>query len=53
MSLKHRKTNFNFWGYDFMIDEDLKVYLIEVNTSPGMENYSIKELREKMTDELL
>jgi len=32
------KTNeFEIFGYDFMIDEDLKVYLIEVNTNPCIE----------------
>ena len=25
------------FGYDYMIDEDLKVYLIEVNTNPCFE----------------
>ena len=25
---------FEFFGYDFMIDEDMRVWLIEVNTNP-------------------
>ena len=25
---------FEIFGYDFMIDEDFKVYLIEANTNP-------------------
>lgn len=29
--------NFEVFGLDFMIDEDLKVYLIEVNTNPCLE----------------
>jgi len=28
---------FEVFGYDFMIDEDFKVYLIEVNTNPCLE----------------
>ena len=28
---------FEIFGYDFMIDEDFKVYLIEVNTNPCLE----------------
>jgi len=30
-------NQFELFGYDFMIDEDLKVYLIEVNTNPCLE----------------
>ncbi len=33
-----RKNSFEFLGYDFMIDEDLKVWLIEVNSSPSMDH---------------
>ena len=31
------KNQFEMFGYDFMIDEDLKVYLIEVNTNPCLD----------------
>ena len=31
---KKRLHNFEVFGLDFMIDEDLKVNLIEVNTNP-------------------
>ena len=34
---KHRKQCFEVLGYDFMIDEQLKVWLIEVNTNPCLE----------------
>lgn len=33
---RHHHT-FELFGYDFMIDEDLKVWLIEVNTNPCLE----------------
>jgi tubulin polyglutamylase TTLL1 len=34
----HRKQNsFEIFGYDFMIDEDVNVWLIEVNTNPCLE----------------
>ena len=36
--IKHNQ--FELFGYDFMIDEDLKVYLIEVNTNPCLETAS-------------
>lgn len=31
------QNGFEIFGYDFMIDEDFKVYLIEVNTNPSLE----------------
>lgn len=34
---KRRLHSFEIFGYDFMIDEDLKVYLIECNTNPCLE----------------
>ena len=35
--IDNRKNSFEFFGYDFMIDQDLRVWLIEVNASPSME----------------
>jgi tubulin monoglycylase TTLL3/8 len=32
-----RQHSFEIFGYDFMIDESLKVYLIEANTNPCLE----------------
>ena len=34
--IENRKNSFEFYGYDFMVDEELKVWLIEVNSSPSM-----------------
>jgi tubulin monoglycylase TTLL3/8 len=33
----NRKNSFEVFGYDLMVDADLKVWLIEVNSSPSME----------------
>ena len=31
------KNSFELFGYDFMVDEDFRVYLIEANTNPSLE----------------
>ena len=36
-NIDNRKNSFEFFGYDFMVDEDLRVWLIEVNSSPSMD----------------
>ncbi len=45
---------FELLGYDFMIDEDLRVWLIEVNTNPylGVPNAFIRELLPQMLDDM-
>ena len=35
--VNNRKNTFEFYGYDFMVDDNLGVWLIEVNSSPSME----------------
>lgn len=32
-----RLHSFEIFGYDFMLDDNFKVYLIEVNTNPCLE----------------
>lgn len=36
-----RKNAFELFGYDFLIDEDLRTWLIEVNTNPYLGNLLI------------
>lgn len=52
--IKKRFSNFELLGYDFMIDEDFRVWLIEVNTNPyiGIPNKFIAEILPKMLDNL-
>ena len=37
MDPQRRHCSFEIFGYDFMIDEGMKVWLIEVNTNPCLE----------------
>jgi len=46
MNPNKRKDVFELFGFDFIIDEDFRVWLLEVNTNPylGMPNKYIEEL---------
>ena len=47
--------SFELLGLDFMIDEQLKVYLVEVNTSPALfrKGKYLKELLPPLIEEVL
>ena len=51
----NKKYCFEIFGYDFMMDEEHNVFLIEVNTNPGLEESSelIKELIPRMVEDAL
>jgi hypothetical protein len=61
MATKHqlnpnrRKNCFELFGYDFLIDEDFRIWMIEINTNPyfGVPNAYIEKLLPKMMDDLL
>lgn len=50
-----RKYCFELFGYDFIIDEDLNTWLIEVNTNPCLEESSgvLREYLPRMVDDML
>jgi hypothetical protein len=50
-----RRNAFELLGYDFLIDEDFRVWLLEVNTNPylGVPNDYIKGLMPVMLDDML
>ncbi len=49
------RESFELFGYDFMIDEDFRVWLIEVNTNPylGVQNGWHGKLLEEMSEDLV
>ena len=51
----HRKYQFEIFGYDFMMDKDFNLFLIEINTNPGLEESSpwIKLIVPRMLDDAL
>ena len=50
----NRKGAFELFGFDFLIDEDYRVWLIEVNTNPhlGMPCEYMKQLIPKMINDM-
>lgn len=54
INVNGRQNCFELFGYDFMVDESYKVWLIEVNTNPAIEECSavLKALIPRMLDDL-
>jgi hypothetical protein len=55
ININNRKNCFELMGYDFLLDEDFNVFLIEINSNPGLEISSeiIKILVPRMIDDAL
>lgn len=55
LNVNQRKYQFEIFGYDFMLDSDFNLFLIEINTNPGLEESSplIKEIVPRMLDDAL
>ena len=50
-----RKGCFELFGFDFLIDEDFRTWLIEINTNPylGVANEYIEGLLDKMINDMM
>lgn len=55
MNPKERKNCFELFGFDFLLDEDFRLWLLEVNTNPflGTPNKETVVLVPKMIDEMM
>ncbi len=49
--VEHRKRSFELFGYDFMVDERLRPWLLEVNSSPSLD-YSTR-VTEQLVKQML
>ena len=55
MNPNQRKFNFEIFGYDFILDNEFEVYLLEINSNPGLELSSplISQIVPRMIDDAL
>ena len=55
MNPNKRKNVFELFGFDFLLDEDLRIWLIEVNTNPflGTPNKDMTVLVPQMIDDMI
>lgn len=55
MNASHRSNVFELFGFDFLLDEDFRVWLIEVNHNPflGTPNERMREIVPRMIDDML
>ena len=54
MNPNSRKNVYELFGFDFLLDEDFRIWLIEVNYNPyiGCPNSYMKELVPRMIDDM-
>jgi len=50
-----RKNVFELFGFDFIMDEELRLWLLEINTNPylGCPNNEMKKLVPDMMEDLM
>ena len=45
LNQKHRRFAFELLGYDFLIDEDFRLWLLEVNNNPFLGHQNVEQYR--------
>lgn len=45
---KRRQHGFEILGFDFMLDENMKLYLIEINDNPALSTHKCKTLEDSI-----
>lgn len=55
MNPNRRKNMFELFGFDFLLDEDFRIWLIEINTNPylGTPNKEMQTLVPQMIEDLV
>jgi hypothetical protein len=55
MNPNNRKHMFELFGFDFLLDEDFRLWLLEINTNPflGTPNKFMEGLVPKMIEDLI
>jgi hypothetical protein len=55
MNPNNRKHMFELFGFDFLLDKDFRLWLLEINTNPyiGTPNKFIEGLLPKMIEDLI
>lgn len=55
INMRNKKYSYEIFGYDFILDRNLKPYLLEINTNPGLEDSSplIEQLVPRMIEDSL
>lgn len=55
MNANNRENSFELFGFDFLLDEDFRIWLIEVNTNPflGTPNEFMKGLVPRLIEDML